>query len=99
MTTFLALNGLGVIFLTYVLVNFWREGHRPKKYGRTYASEHRHRGWAEVHVVTHPISPGAQRRLPVIPFPTQDHWLAEEPAQRVASFESSEFPARRISTR
>lgn len=31
MTIFLGLNGLGVIFLMYVLVNFLREGRRPRK--------------------------------------------------------------------
>ena len=99
MTIFLGLNGLGVIFLMYVLVNFWREGHRPKENARRYAAEYVHRGWAEVHVVTHPISQSAQRGLSVIPFPARDPGLAEEPTQRVTSLESSELPARRISTR
>jgi len=99
MTIFLVLNGLGVIFLMYVLVNFWREGRRTKKNARRYAAEYGHRGWAEVHVVTQPISHSAQRGLSVIPFPARDHGLAEEPTQRVTSLESSEFPARRICTR
>jgi hypothetical protein len=30
-TIFLALNGMGVVFLLYVLVQFWKEGRRPKK--------------------------------------------------------------------
>ena len=99
MTIFLGLNGLGVIFLMYVLVNFWREEHRPKKNARRYAPEYGHMGWAEVHVVTRPISQSAQRGLSVIPFPARDPGLAEEPTQRVTSLESSELPARRISTR
>ena len=99
MTIFLGLNGLGVIFLMYVLVNFWKEVRRPKKNAPRYVADNGHGGWAEVHVVTHPISPSAQRGLSVIPFPAREHGLAEEPAQRVTSLESSEFPARRISTR
>jgi hypothetical protein len=99
MTIFLGLNGLGVIFLMYVLVNFWREGRRPKKIAPRYAAENGHRGWAEVHVVTHPISHSGQRGLSVIPFPAREPGLAEGPTHRVTSLESSEFPARRISTR
>jgi hypothetical protein len=30
MTIFLVLNGMGVIFLLYVLANFWKDGHQPK---------------------------------------------------------------------
>jgi hypothetical protein len=30
MTMFLVLNGMGIMFLLYVLVNFWKEGRRTR---------------------------------------------------------------------
>jgi hypothetical protein len=72
MTIFLFLNGLGVIFLLYVLVNFWKEGHRlgspEHDEDRKLAAEFRWRDWADVAVVTHPISVSAQGGVSVIPF-------------------------------
>ena len=56
MTIFFLLNGMGVVFLLYVLANFWKEGHRPKSNARKYATEYGRRDWADVFVVTHPIS-------------------------------------------
>ena len=60
MTIFLALNGLGVVFLLYVLANFWMEGHRPNYNARKYAAEFGERDWSDVAVVTQPISRSAR---------------------------------------
>jgi hypothetical protein len=72
MTIFLVLNGLGIIFLLYVLANFWKEGHRlgsaENDEDRKLAAEFRRRDWADVVVITHPISVSAQGGLSVIPF-------------------------------
>ena len=72
MTIFLVLNGLGVIFLLYVLANFWKEGQRSKNDARKYAMEFERRDWADVFVVTHPISHSAQGGVSVIPFQSRD---------------------------
>ena len=59
-TIFLIVNGLGVAFLIYVLANFWKEGHRPKDNARKYTTEFGSGDWADVVVVTHPVSHSAQ---------------------------------------
>ena len=98
MTIFLVLNGLGVVFLVYVLANFWIEGHRPKNNARKYAAEFGHRDWADVLVVTHPISHSAQGGLSVIPFRSRDR-RSDIPAHGTNSRGTSEAPVRRFSTR
>jgi hypothetical protein len=61
MMLFTGLNGLGVVFLLYVLVQFWKEGHRSKNGGaRQYAIEFSEENRPEVVVVTHRISGGLQ---------------------------------------
>jgi hypothetical protein len=99
MTIFLVLNSLGVVFLLYVLANFWREGHRPKNIARKYAAEFGGRDWADAVVGTHPISRSAQSGLSVIPFQAQERELDGKPAHRPAAREAMEIPARRFSTR
>jgi hypothetical protein len=98
MTIFFVLNGLGVIFLLYVLANFWKEGHRPKSNVRKYATDFRQRDWADVFVLTHPISHSAQSGVSVIPFQARDRY-SDRPARRAASSVTQEAPARRFSTR
>jgi hypothetical protein len=61
MTLFTILNGLGVVFLVYVLVQFWKEGHRQINL----ATRDKVIGfWVKdsptVLVVTHPVSGGLQ---------------------------------------
>ena len=61
MLLFTGLNGLGVVFLGYVLIQFWKEGHRLKKPGTSnhlikFSEENR----PTVIVVTRPISGGLQ---------------------------------------
>jgi hypothetical protein len=63
MLIFVALNALGVAFLVYVLVQFWKEGHRPKRRARQkYAIEYSQENKPEVIVVTRLISGGLQVR-------------------------------------
>jgi hypothetical protein len=100
MTIFLVLNGLGVIFLLYVLANFWKEGQRQKSDARKHAMELGRRDWADVFVVTHPISHFAQGGVSVIPFQVQTRdGYSDEPARGAASSVTQEAPARRFSTR
>ena len=61
MLLFTGLNGLGVVFLLYVLVQFWKEGHRSNKPGtRDRVVEFSLENRPTVIVVTHPISGGLQ---------------------------------------
>jgi len=58
---FTVLNGLGVVFLVYVLVQFWKEGQPPMKPAITDKTfEFPVKDRPTVLVVTHPISSGLQ---------------------------------------
>jgi hypothetical protein len=70
MTIFFLLNALGLVFLLYVLVNFWKEGRREKDAQRRYARDFNGRGIADVFVVTHPISHNAYGGVAVLPTQT-----------------------------
>ena len=98
MTIFLALNGVGVIFLLYVLAQFWKEGRRQAADVRKCDADASMREWVEVLVTTHPVSHSAHGGLPVIPFPTRNREYRVR-GQQAESRATSEFPARRISTR
>jgi hypothetical protein len=98
-TIFLLLNGLGVGFLLYVLANFWKEGRQPQNRDRKYAPEFKYRDWADVLVVTHPISHSAQGGISVIPFQARGRKTDSKPEQRPVAREAVEMPLRRISTR
>jgi hypothetical protein len=64
MMLFTLLNGLGVVFLVYVLVQFWKEGHRSKQPGvRNRVIEFSVERRPTVAVVTHPISGGFHASL------------------------------------
>lgn len=99
MTIFFVLNGLGVVFLLYVLAQFWNDGHRPRNNARKYAAEFGRRDWAEVVVVTHPISHAAHGGLSMISFPPRPRALRDKPSQRAVPRETLELPMKRISTR
>jgi hypothetical protein len=61
MLLFTALNGLGVVFLVYVLIQFWKEGHRSMRAGpKDRAIEFSMKDRPTVLVVTHSISGGLQ---------------------------------------
>jgi hypothetical protein len=99
MTIFFVLNGLGVVFLLYVLAKFWNDGHRPRNKARKYAEELGRRDWADVIVVTHPISHAARGGLAVIPFQPRHRGLRDEPSRQAVSREALELPMKWISTR
>jgi hypothetical protein len=98
MTIFYLLNGLGVVFLLYVLANFWKEGRRPKNNARRYATEFGRHEWTEMIVVTHPISHFAQGGLSVIPFRELGRY-SDKSAHGMTPCGTPKVPARRISTR
>jgi hypothetical protein len=98
MTIFLVLNGLGVVFLVYVLANFWKEGHRPRGDNRKYAAGSWREGWADVHALTQSTSSGSQFNLAVIPFRVPERTAGKLAYGAVAN-KASTLPVRRISTR
>jgi len=99
MTIFFVLNGLGVIFLLYVLANFWKEGHRPKCKARKDAKQFRQRGWADLVVLTHTVSHSAQEATSVIPFQSRPLDLRDKPSCGPIQRENVGVSVRRISTR
>jgi hypothetical protein len=99
MTIFLALNGLGIVFLLYVLANFWMEGHRPNNDARKFVTEFGERDWSDVAFVTHPISRSARSGTPVIPFQTRSQELGGKPSRKQDAPRAKDIPLRRISTR
>ena len=67
MMIFAVLNGLGVVFLVYVLVQFWKEGHRPIKPAmRDRLVEFPVKDNPTVLVVTRPVSHCAHGGLSVV---------------------------------
>ena len=67
MMIFAVLNGLGVVFLVYALVQFWKEGHRPIKPAmRDRLIEFPVKDSPTVLVVTHPVSHCAHGGLSVV---------------------------------
>jgi hypothetical protein len=97
-TIFLVLNGLAVVFLLYVLANFWLDGHRA---GNRRPTEERMSGveeWGNVAVITHPISPAAQGGLSVIPFRVAGK-IGDQPAGGTSAKRKTDRAAKRISTR
>jgi hypothetical protein len=97
MTIFFVLNGLGVAFLLYVLANFWKEGRQAKNDAGKHAAKFAQRNWADVLVVTHPISHAAQGGVSVIAFPSRREETREKTYREELSRGTEEFPARRIS--
>lgn len=66
MTIFLILSALSVIFLVYVLVNFWREARRMNQ-GTRVMSELGYRGNPNVVAMTHPMSRFTEGGVAVLP--------------------------------
>jgi len=105
MSIFFLLNGIGVVFLLYVLANFWKEGHRPNNPARPCAAEFLRRGVEDVFVVTHPISHSAYGGLSVLPMQAREFGQDTEEDYRCfvdelekTPIETSEKP-KRLSTR
>jgi hypothetical protein len=100
MTIFLILNGLGVIFLLYVLANFWKEGWRPVDKAPKYERKLRRPDWGDVAVVTRPVSSSAQGGLSVISFQARrrKHRANVNHTEAAAACEVIEIPLKRILT-
>jgi hypothetical protein len=98
MTIFFLLNGLGIVFLLYVLANFWKEGHKPKGNARKYTADYGRRDFAELNALAHPVSRRTQGRLSVIPFQVRERCNDRQAHYEVASG-TSDVPVKRISTR
>ena len=96
---FLALSGLAVVFLVYVLANFWKEGRRAKNNALKYAAEFGQRDWKDRVVRLQPISHSAKGGVSVIPFEARNRNAAGRPARGPYAQEAVEMPARKISTR
>jgi hypothetical protein len=96
-TIFLLLNGLGVVFLVFVLANFWMEGRRPKSNARKYAAEYGRRDWINAAIVTHPIN-NAQGGLSVIPFRVSGR-NSDKQAHTMILNGTPDAPVKRFSTK
>jgi hypothetical protein len=68
-----AINGAGVVFLLYVLVQFWKEGHRASKTGfRRHGAFSRGSNAPEVFLLRYsPMPEGTGTGTPLIHFPTR----------------------------
>jgi len=99
MTIFFALNGVGVVFLLYVLANFWKEGDRRKNNATRYKAKFGQRDSGGVIVVTRPISQAAQGGIYLIPFQSQRQELRDQSSREAISNGTAEWPVKRASTR
>ena len=102
MMIFLVLNGMGVVFLVYVLVQFVKEGRRSKNpAGRQYEIDLSYMDRPEVMVVTHPISHSAQGGLCVIPMQARERSLQGKQVHRDSADGTIEIkiPVKRYSSR
>jgi hypothetical protein len=99
MTIFFVLIGMGVVFLLYVLSNFWKDGHQAKSMVREPAARASRGNQAEVVVITHPISHSAQGGLSVIPFSVSSREQGAKSAPSTTARRTIEMPVKRFSTR
>jgi hypothetical protein len=72
MILFMVLNGAGVVFLLYVFVQFWKEGHKSNKAGsRVRGAFSRGANAPEVFLLRYsPLPEGIGTGAPLIHFPT-----------------------------
>jgi hypothetical protein len=96
---FLVLNGLAVVFLLYVLANFWKEGRREKNNALKYTAEFGQRDWNDMVVRMQPISHSSKIGFSMIPFQTRERKPAGKSADGLRAGEAVEIPLRKISTR
>jgi hypothetical protein len=72
MALFFVLNGIAVVFMLYVLVNFWKEGRRTARGGvRSHQLQSMRGSNPEVFIVTGPLEIAARRpgKTSLIRFP------------------------------
>jgi hypothetical protein len=102
MIIFTVLNGLGVVFMLYVLVQFVKEGRRSKNpAARQHEIDLSYMDRPEIMVVTHPISHSAQGGLSVIPLQARERSLQGKQVLRDSADGTIEIkiPMKRYSSR
>jgi hypothetical protein len=100
MMLFTALNGLGVVFLVYVLIQFWKEGHRPMRpVPGDRAIEFSVKDRPTVLVVTHPISHFAHGGLSVDSRQVRLSGLQDRQRNQALTDRADEPSRKRISAR
>ena len=100
MMLFTLLNGLGVVFLMYVLVQFWKEGLKPKKEtSRALVMELPPSRRHKVIVLTRPISHNANSGLPVVSTRARMSSLQDGRIHGSAAGGADETPVKRYSSR
>ena len=99
---FTVLSGMGVAFLLYVLVNFWKEGKRAKYPAtRSYRSLSLDSTKPEVFIATHPLTFETDRPAehPVIRFHAPEGRLQEKQVARNCVEGAKKMPIRWFSSR
>ena len=100
MMLFTLLNGLGVVFLMYVLVQFWKEGHKPEKEtARARVMELPPRRRHKDIVLTHPISQCVLGGPSVVSSRTRMSSLQDGPIHGNSARGEDEMPVKRYSSR
>jgi hypothetical protein len=100
MTIFLFLSGIGVVFMLYVLVNFWREGRQTRHTAlRSNLSSARFERTQKIIVVTRAIRSGNEKpdTSCVVQFPAIESRTNAE-SEKSVYFEG-EAPVRKYSSR
>jgi hypothetical protein len=100
MLIFTGLNGMGVVFLVYVLVQFWKEGHRSRNRStRQCAIEFLEENRPEVIVVTPSVSHSAQAGLSVVSMRARESSVQGRQLHRDSADRADEASMKRFSTR
>lgn len=99
MTIFLVLIGMGVVFLLYVLANFWQEGRRPKTLAQKSVVMASRGNQVKVDAITPPISLSARDSLSVMSFPISSTQQFAKSAESTTAHRMIEMPVKRFSTR
>lgn len=96
---FVMLNAMGVVFLIYVLANFWREGSRTKSETRPDEFDFMQEERPAVLVVTHLVAHGTNGSGSVIPLQLRREGFAGSQDQLERSAAIYEMQARRVSVK
>ena len=96
---FLLLNAMGVVFLMYVLANFWKEGSRTTSDTRPDEFDFMREERPAVLVVTHLIAHGTQGNGSVIPLQLRERGSAGKQDQQGRLAAICEMQVRRYSAR
>lgn len=100
MTIFMMLNGMGVAFLVYVLIHFWKEGRQSRVAApRRRVVEFSNGRSADVLVITHPITQSGQAGLSVISMKPQGLEPVKTQVSPEACYRVVEMHMERFATR